>query len=407
MTTIIFAIVVVTLLIVLLSVLVQQIRNILLPSKIIKLIVNGDRTLEAKTGNKLLNELTNAGIAVPSGCAGAGTCGLCKLKVLSGAGEILPTERALLTAQECVDGVRLACQITLQQDLSLIVAEDVLSAEKWNCTVLSTRHVSPLIKEIILELPEDRSFDYVGGKYVQISVPSIQCSYKTFNVDPEFHQDWNSLSINHLIAHCDEPVERAYSMANANDDSGSKTNKIVLLIRLALPPSHKQVAPGKMSSHLFSLVEGDTVDVSGPFGDFIVRKNDRDKVFIGGGVGMAPLRSMIHAELSKEKTPELHFYYGARSIKDLFYQEEFDDLMKKHSQFHWNVALSQPKDSDDWTGSIGFIHEIVHEEFIRNNSNAKHCDYYLCGPPLMLESVTDMLNKAGVDKQNIYADNFG
>lgn len=388
-----------------LSALVLLLRNSLLPQKPVSIFVENEKTLDSITGDKLLPALQRAGFAVPSVCAGAGTCGLCKVQVLNGVSKPLPTEVALLSPAEIKDGVRLSCQLTLSNDLSIKLPDSLSSAGRWTCSVMSNRNLSPLIKELVLQLPKDNTFSFTAGEYVQVTAPPYQRALSNITIDPPFETDWQALSVEHLIAATDDPVSRAYSVANLPSDK----DKIVLLIRLALPPPDHlgDWPPGIVSSWLFSLTAGDKVEISGPFGDFKARDSEKDIVLIGGGVGMAPLRAIAHDQLSRGSTAKIQFYYGARSLKDLFYQEEFDQLASDYNNFDWTVALSEPEAVDQWNGDIGFIHQTVQREHIQKHPTPERCEYYLCGPPLMLQATTSMLQKAGISDENIFADSFG
>lgn len=402
MNTILLATLIITALIVALSLLVQQVRRLLLPSHLVSIMVNQSRTVPAQAGRKLLEALDAENIHLPSACAGVGTCGLCKVKVKSGGGSLLPTERAKLSNTECEAGMRLACQLSVRNDLEITVPDDVFSAQQWTCTVISSKYLSPLIKELVLELPAGSTLNFTAGSYVQVTTPPFVCDFKNIQVDEAYRQQWADMNLAALSVTSDVPVTRAYSIANQNENR----KQVVLLIRLALPPGHSDLPPGKVSSRLFSLNVSDQIAVSGPFGDFAVQNQGRPIVLIGGGVGMAPLRAIIHQQLRENTGQDISFYYGARSLTDLFYKEEFDQLVQEHTNFEWTVALSEPATSDQWLGETGFIHEVVQHQFIESNPIAEECDYYLCGPPLMLKAVINMLQKNGIDETRIYSDNF-
>jgi len=387
----------------LLATTVLLMRSWLLQQKPVELIINGSETLSVLSGNKLLETLQESGYNIPSTCAGAGTCGLCKVKVAAGGGEILPTERAKLNAAEIDTGVRLSCQLTIDNDLSVEFSD--AQVEEWQCRIKSTRNLSPLIKEIAFELPANSNFDFTPGAYATVTAPAYQYQFSDMPIDPAYRASWNSLGIDHLTASTDEPVTRAYSIASTLKDQ----NTLVLLVRLALPPPdhRRDWPPGVVSSWLFSLVPGDQVPVQAPFGDFKVQDNNRDIVLIGGGVGMAPLRSIAHHQLSINTDRKIRFFYGACTTDDLLYKEEFDQLAEKYPSFDWTVALSDPQKGDNWNGATGFIHEIVEKQFMQVINDTDQCDYYLCGPPLMLRATFAMLQKAGVPSNQIFADDFG
>jgi len=405
MSAILLATILFTGLIILLAASVLILRSWLLPQHPVTIEIEDEQSLSALSGGKLLETLQEAGFAIPSACAGAGTCGLCKVTVKKGGGEILPTEKASLSATECDAGVRLACQLTINNDLAIAVDQKALAAEQWICHVKSTRNLSPLIKEIVLQLPSDNAFTFVAGEFVQVTAPPYQCVLADTPIDGPYQAQWKTLGVNKLAVNTTQPVTRAYSLANTPADD----NTIVLLIRLALPPPDHLYdwPPGIVSSWLFNLNAGDEVEVTGTFGNFGVRDNDRDIVLIGGGVGMAPLRAIAHPQLQAQGTRNIHYYYGARSLSDLFYSDELDQLAAKHANFNWTVALSEPAADDEWPGPIGFIHQIVQETHINKHSKIHQCDYYLCGPPLMLQATVEMLTRAGIATDQIFADDFG
>ncbi len=402
MNTILLTTIIITTLVVLLSLLVQQIRRALLPDRVVSILVNHSRELPAHAGSKLLDALASENILLPSGCAGAGTCGLCKVTVSAGGGSVLATERGRLSDTECERGVRLACQLTVRDNLEITVAEEVFTAQHWNCTVTSSRYLSPLIKEITLELPADAEFHFDAGAYVQVTTPPFACKFSDFHVDDRYREQWQQMNLSRLSVQSKVAETRAYSIANDTQDK----RHIVLLIRLALPPQSTDLPPGKVSSWLFSLQNNDQVEISGPFGDFTVHDHHRPMVLIGGGVGMAPLRAIIHQQIRDNTSQDIRFYYGARSLTDLFFQQEFDRLAQSNKHFTWTVALSEPAPNDQWSGERGFIHEIVRQQFIDGNPHADQYDYYLCGPPMMLKAAIAMLKQAGIDDAHIYSDNF-
>ena len=392
------------LLIVLLAALLQFARNILLPAKPVTITVNGDRVIEAATNLRLLEVLNGAGIAVPSACAGAGTCGLCRVKT-TGAGEALPTERALLSRQELKDGTRLACQIVIRDALEVTVPDEIFGVTHLACTVASTASLTPLIREIVLTPPAGTAFNFRAGGFVQVTAPPYRLAYSSIEVDPAHAAQWERLGLRQLAVHSTEPVTRAYSVAGRPQDKGS----IVLNIRLATPPpARPDVPPGIVSSWLFGLRTGDPVAVSGPYGHFGATDTDREMIFIGGGVGMAPLRAIIHDELeSKRSNRRMSFWYGARSRGELFYVDEFEDLARRHSNFRWTPALSEPGAQDNWQGAVGFIHDVVFRDYLKDHPAPEECEYYLCGPPLMIEAVYSMLESCGVERTSIFNDDFG
>jgi Na+-transporting NADH:ubiquinone oxidoreductase subunit F len=390
-------------LIVVLSALLQWTRGILLPTRPVTITVNGGRRIAAATNLRLLDVLNDNGVAVPSACAGAGTCGLCRVEA-RGAGEPLPTERALLSRQEVSNGMRLACQVVIRAPLDVVVPRDVLGVTSFECRVASTIGVTPLIKEIVLTPPPDRPFSFRAGGFVQVTAPPYRLDFAGIAIDPAHEAHWQALGLRRLAAHSGAAVSRAYSVASRPRDKG----QIVLDIRLATPPpARHDVPPGIVSSWLFGLRAGDTVTVSGPYGHFGATGSGREMVFIGGGVGMAPLRAIIHDQLEKGSPQHISYWYGARSRSELFYVEEFEALARLHANFRWTPALSEPAPGDDWAGERGFIHDVAFRAYLRDHPAPEDCEYYLCGPPLMIEAVYGMLDSCGVERSAIFNDDFG
>ena len=400
-------------LVLLLTVLIVAFRAFLIPDRAISIDVNGVRNVAARTGQKLLGALNDGEVLVPSACAGAGTCGLCRVKVSRGGAEPLPVEASRLTRAELMNGVRLACQFTLRNDVSVEVPHDLLSAESFSLTVSSTTQLTPLIREIVLQLPEGTRPDIFAGSFVQITTPPFSLTYLQIDVPGEFDDHWKKLR--NLSVSSPVEVTRAYSISNRPEDTAA--GRLVLNVRLALPPpSRPDISPGIVSSWLFGLKEGAQVQVSGPYGSFRAQDTDREMVFIGGGVGMAPLRAMIFEQLQRLKsTRRISFWYGARSKADLFYDSEFDALARDHPNFTWMVALSDaasgPKSGTEresgWSGAKGFVHEVAFERYLRDHPAPETCEFYLCGPPMMIRAVMAMLDDLGVEKENIFNDDFG
>jgi Na+-transporting NADH:ubiquinone oxidoreductase subunit F len=381
-------------------------RSVLMPSHTVLISIGDQEPLLAKAGTRLLEALVDNGIKVPAACGGAGTCGQCRVTVAAGSSAALPTERAKLTREEIAKGLRLSCQLTLRNNLSLKLPTELLHAQSWECTVVSSKTVSPLIREIILELPKGEEIAFSPGAFVQVTSPAYELSFADFDIAPEHHNAWQNLGLGKLGAQSDIPVSRAYSIANTPEDG---KRHIVLLIRLALPPPNmKSASPGIVSSFLFGLKLGDKVSVAGPFGDFRANDSDKEMIFIGGGVGMAPLRAIITEQIERlGTTRRMSFWYGARSGVDLFYQREFNRLQANHDNFHWTVALSDPSPVEQWDGPTGFIHDVVFDRYLKEHPAPEDCEYYLCGPPLMIKAVLTMLDNVGVDPSNIFNDDFG
>ncbi len=389
-----------------LTVVVMAARTLLVAAEAVTVTVNGQERFAAGTGQRLLAVLAANGVQIPSPCGGAGTCGQCRVSVALGGGEVLPTEAARLTRAEMKSGVRLACQVIIRADMAVSVSNEILAASTWECTVVASRTVAPLIRELVLELPAASEIEFRAGAFVQVEAPPYQRSFAEFEIAPEHRRAWERLRLEGLTAASDQAVSRAYSVANTPAD-GSR--RVVLLVRLALPPpSVAEAVPGVVSSYLFGLRAGDKVRLSGPFGHFAICESEREMVFIGGGVGMAPLRAMITEQLENRCTGRLmSFWYGARSAVDLFYREEFDRLAAEHDNFRWMVALSDPAPNDVWDGPTGFIHDVVFEHHLKEHPAPQDCEYYLCGPPLMIAAVLAMLDDAGVDPERIFNDDFG
>lgn len=388
-----------------LSSLVVMARGFLLPSRPATLTINGTTDLEAKTGQKLLSALLDGGVLIPSACAGAGTCGLCRVEVPEGGPDHLPIENAHLSRADVKAGVHLACQVMLREDMAVRVPDDLLAAEAIECTVASTTALTPLIREIVMTIPDGHDLDLFAGAFVQITTPAFTLRYDRIDV-PEAHAIvWEPLR--GLEAKSDEPVTRAYSIANRPSDT--QAGQIVLNIRLALPPpSVPDALPGIVSSWLFGLKPGDAVSVAGPFGTFRTQTSDSEMVFLGGGVGMAPLRAMLFDMLERQGSKrKISFWYGARSEQDMLYVEELDALAAAHENFSWTLVLSDPQPDGGWDGPKGFVHEVVFDNYLRDHDGPEDCEYYLCGPPMMIAAVMTMLENLGVEPDHIFNDDFG
>lgn len=378
----------------------------LVPSTGLDVQVNETKHVVARRGDKLLGVLHGAGIMIPAACGGSGTCGLCRVTVTGdGAGQPQATERGVLSPRERRAHVRLACQTSLRGDCAVHVSDDILSSGGgFACTVASTRMLAPLIREIVVDLPEDRSSDFRAGDFMQITAPPYELNFADIEVPPAFRDAWDLSGWRSMASRSDAEVTRAYSLASRPEDTG----RAVFNIRLAVPPAGREdaVPPGIVSSWLFSVGQGDDITLSGPFGDFHVQPTNREMVYVGGGVGMAPLRAMIHQELARGSTRRIRYFYGARSAADLFYSEEFTELARRHDTFSWTPALSDPAPGDRWTGATGFIHETLLAE-MRAHPAPEECEYYLCGPPVMISAVLATLSRLGVEPASIFYDDFG
>lgn len=387
-----------------LAMVVMGARAVLLPAMDVTVTVNESRGIGTRTGRKLLGVLTDAGIPLPSTCGGAGTCGLCRVTIVDGGGEALPTEVTKLTRREVAAGLRLACQVVLRGDVAIKVPDELFEVETLECPVRTNHTVAPLIKELVLELPAGAEPDIPAGTFVQVAAPPFRAPFAEFDIAPEHQSHWDHLGLGRLVVESGQPEVRAYSVANRPVDAG----RIVLNIRLALPPPGSEAPPGIVSSYLFGLKPGDRVQITGPYGSFRAREGDREMIFIGGGVGMAPLRAIIFDQLERlESRRTISFWYGARSLIELFYVDEFDRLQAVHDNFSWTVALSDSKPEDHWEGAKGFIHDVVFENYLKDHPAPEDCEFYLCGPPLMIKAVFAMLDNLGVDRENIMFDDFG
>jgi len=382
-------------------------RTHLVSSGDVRIEINGDpeRTLTVPAGGKLLQTLANEGIFLSSACGGGGTCAQCRCHVMDGGGAILPVEEQHFTRGEIREHARLACQVPVKQDMKIEVEPEFFGVKQWDCTVVSNDNVATFIKELVLKIPEGESVDFRAGGYVQLECPPHVVDYKDFDIPEEYRGDWDRFKVFENVSKVDETVIRAYSMANYPEEKGL----IKFNIRVASPPpGAKGIPPGKMSSWVFSLKPGDKVKVSGPYGEFFAKETDNEMVFIGGGAGMAPMRSHIFDQLKRLNSKrKISFWYGARSLRETFYVEEFDELARKHENFSWHLALSDPLPEDNWTGPTGFIHNVVYESYLKDHPAPEDCEFYMCGPPMMNTSVIKMLKDMGVEDEHIMLDDFG
>lgn len=381
-------------------------RRALVPSGPVHLEINESKKLTIPAGGKLLNALADNGIFVSSACGGGGTCAQCKVRVIEGGGEILETETGHINRKEAQEGYRLSCQVAVKQDMKLEVPPEVFETKKWECTVRSNRNVATFIKELILELPAGEEVGFKAGGYIQIEAPPHVVHYKDFEIEENFRSDWDTYNVWRYTSTVDEQVIRAYSMANYPGEKGI----IMLNVRVASPPPRAPdgTPPGKMSSYIFNLKPGDKVTISGPYGEFFIKSSKAEMVYIGGGAGMAPLRSHIFELFKNLKTDrKVSYWYGGRSIRELFYIDHFRGIEEQFPNFKFNIALSEPKPEDNWTGYVGFIHQVVLENYLKNHPAPEDIEYYLCGPPMMNAAVFKMLDDLGVEPENIAYDDFG
>jgi len=406
MDEILFSVGIFTGLVMLLVTAVLLARRFLAPGGGIQLTINDRPPIEVPAGWKLSVALATAGIHLPAGCGGRGTCGLCRVVVPEGGGPVLPIEEGHFRRSELRMGARLACQIVLREDCHVVVPDDVLDVHRFEATVREARWMTPFIREIVLALPEDEAFSFRAGAFVQVTCPPYCVRYRDLDIPPAYREVWDRLDLLRLVARTHAPATRAYSLANPP----AEARVLRLDVRLAIPPpgSDAEVPPGVVSSFLCAMQPGDVVEVSGPYGHFFVPDSDRELVFVGGGAGMAPMRAHVLDQLEGRKsTRRVSLWYGARALRDLFYADEFDRLDAAHPNFEWHVALSEPRAEDDWAGATGFIHAHLHDHYLANHPAPEACEYYLCGPPLMVRAVTDMLLGLGVDPDDIHADDFG
>ncbi|WP_305908144.1 NADH:ubiquinone reductase (Na(+)-transporting) subunit F [Methylomarinum sp. Ch1-1] len=380
-------------------------KSKLVASGDVEVLINDEKKIHVPVGSKLLTALANNKLFVPSACGGGGTCAQCRVKVVKGGGEILPTEMSHITKREAAGGERLSCQVTVKQDMEIEVEDSVFGVKKWECTVKSNDNVATFIKELVLDLPEGEAINYRAGGYIQIECPPHVSRYKDMDIGEEYREDWDKYDLWRYVSEVKEPALRAYSMASYPEEK-----EIMLNVRIATPPpgAPDSVPPGVMSSYIFNLKPGDKAIISGPYGEFFARDTDNEMIFVGGGAGMAPMRSHIFDQLRRLKSKrKMTFWYGARSKREMFYVEDFDMLAAENDNFEWHVALSDPLPEDNWEGYTGFIHNVLFEEYIKNHPAPEDCEYYLCGPPIMNSSVINMLIENGVERENIMLDDFG
>ncbi|QMV15253.1 NADH:ubiquinone reductase (Na(+)-transporting) subunit F [Vibrio spartinae] len=404
---IILGVVMFTLIVLVLVLVILFAKSKLVPTGDITILINGDaeKAIVTSPGGKLLGALAGSGIFVSSACGGGGSCGQCKVKVKAGGGDILPTELSHISKGEAREGERLACQVSVKADMEVELPEEIFGVKKWDCTVISNDSKATFIKELKLQIPDGESVPFRAGGYIQIEAPAHHIKYSDFDVPEEYRSDWEKFNLFRYESKVDEDIIRAYSMANYPEEFGI----IMLNVRVATPPpNNPNVPPGQMSSYIWSLKEGDKVTISGPFGEFFAKDTDAEMVFIGGGAGMAPMRSHIFDQLKRLKSQrKISFWYGARSKREMFYVEDFDALQEENENFKWFCALSDPLPEDNWDGYTGFIHNVLYENYLKEHEAPEDCEYYMCGPPVMNAAVINMLTELGVEEENILLDDFG
>ena len=383
-------------------------KNRLVSSGAVSIGINGDpaNALTVQSGGTLLSTLAENKIFIASACGGKGSCGVCTVTVCEGGGAMLPTEASHITRGQAREGLRLSCQVKVKNDMEIRVPDEVFSVRRWICKVRSNDNVATFIKELVLELPPGESVPFRAGGYIQISCPPHTVNYEDFEVAEEYRPDWDKFNLWRYVSTVGEPVERAYSMANYPEELGV----ILLNVRIASPPPRAPAGtpPGKMSSYIFGLKPGDEVEISGPFGEFFAKDTKTEMVFVGGGAGMAPMRSHIFDQFRRIGTKrKVTFWYGARSLREAFYIEDFDMIQRENPNFSWHLALSDPLDEDNWTGYTGFIHQVLLDNYLKDHPAPEDCEYYICGPPPMMTACFNMLDSLGVEPENIMFDDFG
>ncbi len=385
-------------------------RKKLMPQGKVKITINGEKEVEVDPGSSLLTTMSAQKIFIPSACGGGGTCGMCRLQVESGAGSILPTEKGFFTRKEQANNWRLGCQVKVREDMEVKVPAEIFGIKKWECEVVSNRNVATFIKEFVVKLPEGETLDFRSGGYIQIDVPKVEVDFKTMDIEEEYHEDWDKFNMWDLKMKNPEPIYRAYSMAN----HPAEGNIVMLNIRIATPPWDRKkggfmnVNPGICSSYIFSRKPGDKVTISGPYGEFFIKDTQNEMMFIGGGAGMAPMRSHIFDLFETKKTKrKATFWYGGRSKRELFYQDHFDKIQAENPNFKYEIALSEPLESDNWKGYKGFIHQVIYDNYLKDHPEPEEIEYYLCGPPMMNAAILKMLDDLGVPQEMIAFDDFG
>lgn len=403
--TIVFGVSMFTAIVLALVAIILLARSRLVSTGDVSILVNGEKTITVPAGGKLLQTLSDANLFLASACGGGGTCAQCKCIVTEGGGSMLPTEESHFTRRDADEGWRLSCQTAVKQDMKIEVPEEVFGVKQWECTVESNDNVATFIKELTLKLPEGETVNFRAGGYVQLECPPHHIKYSDFQIDDMYRGDWEHFGFFKHESIVDETVIRAYSMANYPEEQGI----VKFNIRIATPPPGSQGIPaGQMSSWAFGLKPGDKVKVYGPFGEFFAKDTRAEMVFIGGGAGMAPMRSHLFDQLKRiHSDRKISFWYGARSMREMFYQEEYDMLAEQNDNFSWHVALSDPQPEDNWDGMTGFIHNVLFEEYLKDHPAPEDCEYYMCGPPMMNAAVVQMLTDLGVEPENILLDDFG
>jgi Na+-transporting NADH:ubiquinone oxidoreductase subunit F len=427
--TVIFSSVVVFVVVILLLVtILLQAKARLSPSGPVKLNINGD-DVEVESGTTLLTTLSSQKIFLPSACGGGGTCGMCKCQVTEGGGEILPTETGFFNRKEIANNWRLGCQIKVKNDMTVKVPEEIFGIKKWECEVVSNYNVASFIKEFVVRLPEGENLDFEAGGYIQIDVPSTTVDFKNIDITShpklgkapdEFKEEWDKFKLWDLKMVNPEPLFRAYSMAN----HPAEGNIVMLNIRIATPPFDRKIGgwmdvnPGVCSSYVFDQKPGDKVTISGPYGEFFIKETDSEMLYIGGGAGMAPMRShLFHLFHTLKTGRKVSYWYGGRSKRELFYLEDFRQIEEQFPNFKFHIVLSEPLPEDNWSpkdsmeadgdGFVGFVHQAVIDNYLNHHDAPEDIEFYFCGPPLMNAAVLKMVDDFGVPPENVSFDDFG
>ena len=408
MITILVGVVGFTVIILALVLILMAARSQLVQSGDVTILINGDpdKAITTPAGSTLLNTLAQSQIFIPSACGGQGTCGVCRVTVTEGGGSLLPTEAGHISRGDAREGCRLSCQVKVKQDMEIEIPAEIFDVKRWECTVRSNNNVATFIKELVLELPVGEDVGFKSGGFIQIEVPPHDLKYSDFDIEPEYHADWDKYNLWRFNSHVADPVIRAYSMANYPGEKGI----IMLNVRVATPPPRapEETPPGKVSSYIFNLKPDDKVTISGPYGEFFIQDTRAEMIYVGGGAGMAPLRSHIYELFKERKTDrKVSYWYGGRSKTELFYVDEFEAIEKDFPNFKLNIALSDPLPEDNWTGYKGFIHQVLFDEYLKDHPAPEDCEYYICGPPMMLAAVLKLLDDLGVETENIHFDDFG
>jgi len=408
METILVGVVGFTIVILALVLILMAARSQLVQSGDVTILINGDpdKAVTAAAGSTLLNTLADNQIFIPSACGGQGTCGVCRVTIKEGGGSILPTEKGHIDRSEVRAGCRLSCQVKVKQDMEIEIPDEIFGVRRWTCTVRSNHNVATFIKELVLELPAGESVPFRAGGYIQIECPPHTVNYRDFDIEQEYQPDWDNFNVWRYTSTVTETVNRAYSMANYPEEEGI----IMLNVRIASPPPRgpEGIPPGQMSSFMFDLKPGDEVIISGPFGEFFAKQTPTEMIFIGGGAGMAPMRSHIFDQFRRLHTDrKVSFWYGARSLREAFYIEDFDSIQAENENFKWYLALSEPQPEDNFEGYTGFIHQVLFDNYLKQHPAPEDCEYYICGPPMMNDAVIKMLSDLGVEPENILFDDFG